>query len=79
MHHGKLSSSPRLQRALRTLQRAKGEISTRELAERAEICAVNSTVAELRANGAKITCRQVFKDGKRVFFYTLIKSPEGKL
>ena len=34
MHHGKLSSSPRLQRALRTLQRAKGEISTRELAER---------------------------------------------
>ncbi|MCZ4258646.1 hypothetical protein O4H53_24155 [Sulfitobacter sp. G21635-S1] len=78
MHHGRLSSSPRLQRALRALQAANGEISTRELAERAEICAVNSTIAELRANGAEINCRQEVKDGKRRFYYTLLKSPETK-
>ncbi|APE43623.1 hypothetical protein BOO69_09510 [Sulfitobacter alexandrii] len=78
MHHGKLSTSPRLRRALRALQHAKGELSTRDLAEQADICAVNSTIAELRANGAEITCRQEVKDGQRRFYYTLTKSPETK-
>lgn len=77
MNYGRLATSPRLQRALRALQRAEGEISTMELARRARICAVNSVVAELRRNGAKINCRQVTEGKKRRWFYTLIASPEG--
>jgi hypothetical protein len=76
MRHGKLSTSPRLQRALRALQRADGEISTRDLAERADVCAVNSVIAELRANGAEITCRQEVRHGARRFYYTLLTSPK---
>jgi len=75
MHFGRLSTSPRLQRTLAVLRRAGGEISTYELARQADICAVNSVIAELRANGAEITCRQEVRDGKRRFFYTLLKSP----
>lgn len=77
MHYGRLHSSPRLQRALRALQKAKGEISTMELARRARICAVNSVVAELRANGADIKCRTAHDGKQRRWFYTLVKSPEG--
>jgi len=76
MHPGHLSTSPRLRRALRALQAAKGEISTYDLARQAQICAVNSVIAELRANGAEITCRQVAKDGRRRFYYTLVKVPK---
>lgn len=76
MHHARLSSSPRLQRTLSALQAAGGEISTYELIRRAKICAVNSIIAELRANGAQIDCRQEVKNGQRRFFYKLLKSPE---
>ena len=77
MHHGRLSTSPRLQRALRVLQAADGEISTYELSRQADVCAVNSVIAELRANGAEITCRQAREDGRMRFYYTLLKSPEN--
>ncbi len=77
MHFGRLSTSSRLQRALKALQQADGEISTMQLARSARICAVNSVVAELRANGADITCRQVVVNRERRFFYTLLKSPKG--
>ena len=77
MHHAKLSESPRLRRTLRVLQRAKCELSTRDLTRMADICAVNSVIAELRANGAEITTRQRVKNGQRRFFYTLVKAPEG--
>ncbi|MEM7751767.1 MAG: hypothetical protein AAF230_00040 [Pseudomonadota bacterium] len=78
MNYGRLKTSPRLQRALRALQRAEGEISTMELSRRARICAVNSVVAELRANGAEIRCRKGHDANKRMrFFYTLVKSPKG--
>lgn len=76
MHHATLKSSPRLQRALRALQAANGEISTMELIKEAGICAVNSVIAELRANGAEINCRQEVKDGQRRFYYTLLKAPK---
>jgi len=78
MKHSKIATCERLQRTLRVLQEAGGPVSTRELALRAEICAVNSTVSELRENGAVITCEQVVTDGKRRWFYTLLKSPEAK-
>lgn len=72
-----LGRSPRLQRALRALQ-DHGELSTMELVAYAQICAVNSVIAELRANGCRITCRQEFdpRTGRR-FFYRLIAVPEG--
>lgn len=78
MHHARLSKSPRLQRALRVMRAANGEISTYELSRRAEICAVNSVIAELRANGAEIDCRQDVSNGERRFFYTLISAPEDQ-
>ena len=77
MHYGRLKTSPRLQRALHALQRANGELSTMELAKRARICAVNSVIAELRANGAEITCRTAHDGKQRRWFYTLVKSPKG--
>ncbi|MDK3072725.1 hypothetical protein QO034_06355 [Sedimentitalea sp. JM2-8] len=76
MHYARLSRSPRLRRALRALQAAQGEISTFDLSRRARICAVNSVIAELRANGAEIACRQAREDGQVRFYYTLLKSPE---
>lgn len=77
MRYGRLKTSPRLQRALKALQDAPGELSTLEWAKAASICAVNSVAAELRANGAEIKCRQVVEDGDRRWYYTLTKSPEG--
>lgn len=77
MNHAKIHSSPRLQRALKALRAARGEISTMELIARANICAVNSVIAELRANGCKITCRVVhMPTGERRFFYKLISEPK---
>jgi hypothetical protein len=76
MHHARIEYSDRLQRTLRVLQEADGEISTYELTRRAKICALSSVISELRENGAVITCRQVVENGQRRFFYTLIKSPE---
>lgn len=77
MRYGRLKTSPRLQRALKALQDAPGELSTLEWAKAANICAVNSIAAELRANGADISCRQIVQDGQRRWFYLLAKSPEG--
>lgn len=77
MHHSRLASSARLRRTLRALQRAKGEISTGELARRARIHAVSAAISELRANGAKIDCRREYTGKKRRWLYTLVKSPEG--
>jgi biotin operon repressor len=57
MNHARLESSHRLQRLAEAL--ADGhEHSTLDLAMRAGICAVNSAVAELRANGYDIECRR---------------------
>lgn len=77
MHHACLHTSPRLRRTLKVLQEAQGEMTTYELSRAADICAVNSVIAELRENGAEITCRQAVKDGQRRFYYRLMKSPKG--
>ena len=75
MKHRKLATNANLQRVMRVLREAKGPISTMELIREARICAVNSVIAELRENGAEITCKQVVEDGKRRWEYTLMKSP----
>ena len=79
MHHARLSSSPRLQRALRALagRRATGGwMTTRQLVREAHVCAVNSVVAELRANGAEIEVElRTTRKGVRRYYYRLAKAP----
>ena len=57
MHAATLDRSNRLQR-LRAVLRDRKPHSTRDLVRRAHICAVNSAVAELRANGLNIACQR---------------------
>jgi hypothetical protein len=52
----KLERSPRLQRVDALLADGR-EYSTREIVVACDVCAVNSIVAELRANGREITTR----------------------
>lgn len=60
MNAADLASSDRLQRVARVL--AGGEWhSTREIVHAADVCAVNSAVAELRENGLHIETRCVSK------------------
>lgn len=66
-HASRLATSPRLRRVRDFL--ADGEWrSTREIVVGAEVCAVNSVISELRANGCSILCR---RDGRR-WFYRLL-------
>ena len=71
MHAASIDSSPRLQR-VRDLLAEGGEYSTMEICVRANVCAVNSIVAELRANGCAISCRQCLSDnGNRIWLYCM--------
>lgn len=77
MHAARLKSSARLQRVLEVLSDGR-EHSTLEIALGAGVCAVNSCVAELRANGAEITCRQTASlGGERLWLYKLAASPQA--
>ena len=71
MHSASLDRSPRLRRVLDYLSDGRDR-STREIMLGAEVCAVNSCVAELRDNGREIDCRvEVGADGGRVWLYRL--------
>lgn len=50
-------SSKRLQRVHELLKSGE-ELSTMQIIQRGQVCAVNSIVAELRENGLSITCRR---------------------
>ena len=72
MHHAHLSRSDRLQAVYRLLSDG-AEHSTYELSRLADVCAVNSIVSELRANGVAIECRQsVAPHGERIWLYRLV-------
>lgn len=75
IHYARLDKSPRLQRALAVLQDA-GErgLTTLEIIQRTGLCAINSTVCELRKNGYNVYCRNEGKtsDGATVFRYKLV-------
>ena len=58
MHAARLAESPRLQRVLEVLSDGR-EHSTLDISQQARVCAVNSCIAELHANGKSISCRQV--------------------
>jgi len=53
----KLERSERLQRVDRLLSTGK-QYSTKEISNRTDVYAINSAVAELRANGRTITCKR---------------------
>lgn len=57
MHTARLTRSERLQRVHNFLKDGKKH-STLEIIEKARVCAVNSIVSELRANGMSIECER---------------------
>lgn len=74
MHYAKLSESKRLQRVLALLSDYRPH-TTREIIESANVCAVNSIKAELKANGIPVDCRFVRRtnEGASVYEYQLLK------
>ncbi|WP_170562401.1 hypothetical protein [Ruegeria atlantica] len=73
MHAAKLSRSPRLQRVHACLADG-AEHSTLDIVRRAGVCAVNACIAELRDNGARISCRQsVSPRGERIWLYRMVR------
>ena len=69
MIHAATMESERLQRVLAVLTNyAPAELSTREIMRLANVCAVNSCIAELRENGIDIECKQ----RGRYFYYRLV-------
>lgn len=78
MKAAKLATSPRLRRVLDLLERSGGWLTTRRIVREAHVCAVNSIVAELRANDCEIECRvKVLSTGARRHQYRLASAPEG--
>ena len=73
MHAARLDQSDRLRRTLDVLDDGK-EHSTLDLVMLAGVCAVNSVIAELRANGIPIACRQDRDaNGNRIWLYRRLK------
>lgn len=56
MNAAKLEKSPRLQRVYEALQKH-GPLTTMQIIQTAKVCAVNSIIAELRANQIPIDCK----------------------
>lgn len=71
MHYARLENSPRLQRALAVLERG-GRFTTRQLQTEAQLCAVNTAVDELRANGIDVRCECV---GRGRYEYWIARNP----
>jgi hypothetical protein len=69
MNYANIESSDRLQRVAQVLAQG-GEFSTLDIIKKANVCAVNSIVSELRQNGYEIHCE---RRGER-WFYKLEQS-----
>ena len=74
MHAAKIDDSPRLQK-VRDFLRRRGSATTREISNACDVYAVNSIVAELRANGFTVNCNPV-KGQRGVYRYELIEAPQ---
>ena len=57
MNAANLGKSERLQRVFKLLSKG-GEYTTLEIIQKAGVCAVNSIISELRANGYDIDCER---------------------
>ena len=77
MHAAKIEDSPRLQKVRDFLRRNRGA-TTREISNACDVYAVNSIVAELRANGFTINCNPV-KGQRGVYRYELIEAAQMSL
>ncbi len=74
IHAARLETSPRLQRVRDFLvERGSMGATTLEIIRKADVCAVNTAVAELRACGLKIRCEyeRETESRSRVFRYKL--------
>lgn len=59
MRAANLETSDRLQRVHALLTRFQGRwLSTMDIIQRAQVCAVNSIISELRENGLTIECKR---------------------
>lgn len=65
MHAARIDHSERLQRVAALLAGG-GEYSTLEIIQQAGVCAVNSIISELRANGRDVRCKCI---GRGVYVY----------
>lgn len=72
MHAASIERSERLQRVLWLLLDEQWH-TTMEIVEGARVCAVNSIIAELRANGIEIETRCM---GRGVYAYRLLALPQ---
>ena len=64
MNSARLDHSERLQRVASLLKKG-GEFTTLDIVVQAQVCAVNSIISELRANGMNISCQ---RRGDRWFY-----------
>lgn len=72
MRAARLDKSPRLQRVFDALKTAgNAGLTTMEIIQRANVCAVNSIAAELKANGIGVTCTREGRtaDGAAIYRY----------
>ena len=76
IHAARISRSPRLARVHKLLQDGR-EHSTWDIIAKAQVCAVNTIVAELRVNGAVIDGRwETRPDGGRHYLYRMTRPAE---
>jgi hypothetical protein len=75
IHYAKIEESERLQRTHRLLADGHWH-GTREIMRTADVCAVNTVIAELRANGYDITTRCA---GRGRYEYQLAIAAQGSL
>ena len=70
IHYANIATSPRLQRVLSALADG-AEHTTREIITKADVCAVNTVISELRSNGFDITTRDhgINENGSHVYSY----------
>jgi len=57
MNYANIENSDRLQRVAEMLEQG-GEFTTLDIIKKANVCAVNSIISELRQNGYDITCQR---------------------
>jgi len=77
MHAANIDDSPRLQK-VRDFLRRNGGATTREISKACDVYAINSIVAELRANGFTVNCNPV-KGQRGVYRYELIEAAQMPL
>lgn len=78
MHAARIDDSPRLQKVRDFLRRQTSGATTFEIITACHVCAVNSIIAELRANGFTVDCQAV-KGQRGVYRYRLIEGDQMAL